>query len=274
MRRRNRRHHQLWLWKLPATTRTAATPGASNSLMKNHQWGFAPRIGVAWAPFTKLTVRAGYGMYFDRGELFSYLSPSAGSGFNGPFGVTLAPPFVQPISAASEREPFGAVWHGSAAATAGQPQLLFSPHCPTFKQTACGFPGCWPTGNLFGPFLFGGYDIHNKLPYTQNWTLDFQYELANNWCLNVGYVGNHGTHDVLPIPFNQPEIATPTSPVNGQIYFLRWDESRCILIMSPSSRTSFPATRQSAFPFRVRHEFGALRSRGYFQLQRSPGSGA
>ena len=78
--------------------KTGATPGTSNSLMKNHQWDFAPRIGIAWAPTSKLTVRAGYGTYYDRGEFFSYLSPSAGSGFNGPFGVTLARPFVQPIS--------------------------------------------------------------------------------------------------------------------------------------------------------------------------------
>jgi len=34
----------------------------------------------------------------------------------------------------------------------------------------------------------------------------------------VGYVGNRGIHEVLPIPFNQPLIATSASPVNGQIY--------------------------------------------------------
>ncbi len=33
------------------------TPGASNSLMNEHQWGFAPRIGIAWTPLSKLTVR-------------------------------------------------------------------------------------------------------------------------------------------------------------------------------------------------------------------------
>jgi hypothetical protein len=203
--------------EIAGNNRTAATPGASNSLMKNHQWGFAPRIGIAWAPLTKLTVRAGYGMYFDRGELFSYLSPSAGSGFNGPFGVTLAPPFVQPVSAAANANlsaPFGTVAPPPPPATAA----AFLASLPNLSQTACGFPGCWPTGNLFGPFLFGGYDIHNKLPYTQNWTLDLQYQLSNTWMFEVGYVGNHGTHEVLPIPFNQPEIATPTSPVNGQIY--------------------------------------------------------
>jgi hypothetical protein len=200
---------------IAGNNKTGATPGASNSLMKNHQWGFAPRIGIAWAPTSKMTVRAGYGIYYDRGELFSYLSPSAGSGFNGPFGVTLAPPFVQPISIAQNAtlaQPFGTTLPPPPPATGA----AFLSYLPNLEQTACGFPGCWPSDNLFGPFLFGGYDINNKLPYTQNWTLDLQYQASNNWMFEVGYVGNHGTHLVLPIPFNQPVIATPTNVVNGQ----------------------------------------------------------
>jgi len=191
--------------------------GSGDSLMNQRQWGFSPRLGVAWSPLTKLTVRAGYGIYYDRGELFSYFSPSAGAGFNGPFGVTLAPPFVEPIAAgknASLSEPFGSVAPPPPPGTAAGFLALL----PNLTQTACGYPGCWPAGNLFGPFLFGGYDINNKLPYTQNWTLDLQYQLTNNWMFEVGYVGNHGLHEVLPIPFNQPLLATPTSPVNGQIY--------------------------------------------------------
>ena len=189
--------------------------GGGDSLMKNHQWGLAPRIGIAWAPMSKLTVRAGYGMYYDRGEFFSYLSPSAGSGFNGPFGVTLSPPFVQPISVfqgATLSQPFGTTLPPPPPATAA----AFLSYLPNLQQTACGFPGCWPSGNLFGPFLYGGYDINNKLPYTQNWTLDLQYQASNSWMFEVGYVGNHGTHLVLPIPFNQPLIATSTNVVNGQ----------------------------------------------------------
>lgn len=193
------------------------TKGASDSLLRNHQWGFAPRIGIAWTPLSKLTVRTGYGIYYDRGELFTYLSPSAGSGFNGPFGVTLAPPFVQPVTApqnATLAAPFGTTPPPppSGSATGFLAQL------PNLEQTACGFPGCWPAGNLFGPFLFGGYDIHNKLPYTQNWTFDLQFQPTSSWLFEMGYVGNHGTHEVLPIPFNQPLIATPQSPVNNQIY--------------------------------------------------------
>jgi hypothetical protein len=192
----------------------SATPGASNSLMKQRQWGFGPRIGIAWSPFSKLTVRAGYGIFYDRGELFSYLSPSAGGGFNGPFGVTLAPPFVAPVSVATGANlsaPFGTVPPppppGNAAA--------FLASLPNLSQTAS---GNFPTGNLFGPFLFGGYDLNNRLPYTQNWTFDLQYQTSNDWLFDIGYVGNHGTHEVLPIAFNQPLIATTQKPVNGQIY--------------------------------------------------------
>ena len=200
---------------IAGNNKTGGTPGVSDSLMKNHQWGLAPRIGIAWSPLPKLTVRAGYGIYYDRGEIFSYLSPSAGAGFNGPFGVTLAPPFVQPISVAKNAtlsQPFGTTLPPPPPATGA----AFLSYLPNLQQTACGYPGCWPTGNLYGPFLFGGYDINNKLPYTQNWTLDFQFQPSNSWLIEAGYVGNHGTHLVLPVPFNQPLIATSKNVVNGQ----------------------------------------------------------
>lgn len=191
-----------------------ATPGVSDTLMKQRQWGFAPRIGLAWNPIPKLTVRTGFGIYYDRGEFFSYLSPSAGGGFNGPFGVTLAPPFVQPIVAqngATFTNPFGTTPPAPPAGSAAAFQALL----PNIAQTES---GDFPAGNLFGPFLFGGYDTNNRLPYTENWTFDLQYEAVNNWLFSLGYVGNHGVHQVLPIPFNQPNIATPQHPINGEIY--------------------------------------------------------
>lgn len=202
---------------IAGNNKQSGTFGESSTLMKNPQWGLAPRIGVAWTPFSKITVRAGYGLYYDRGEFFSYLSPSAGAGFNGPFGVTLAPPFIVPVTApqnATIAAPFGTTPPPPPPSSAS----AFRAYLPNLNQTACGFPGCWPQGNLFGPFLFGGYDIYNKLPYTQNWTLDIQYQPTSTWLFTVGYVGNHGTHLVLPIAFNQPLLATPQNKVNGQQY--------------------------------------------------------
>jgi hypothetical protein len=193
---------------------TFATPGASNSLLTNHQFGFAPRVGIAWSPRSRLTVRAGMGMYYDRGEFFTELSPSAGGGFSGPFGVTLEPPFVsaaEAVTGATFANPFGTTPipapPGSAAAFQG---LL-----PNIAQTES---GKYPAGNLYGPDLFGGYALNNKLPYTTNWSFDLQYQASNNWLFSAGYVGNHGVHEVLPIPFNEPQIATAQHPVNGQIY--------------------------------------------------------
>jgi hypothetical protein len=154
------------------------TAGASNSLMKNLQAGYAPRIGVAWSPLPKLTIRTGFGLYYDRGEFFTYLSPTAGGGFNGPFGVTLAPPFVTPIVAqkgATFTNPFGTAPFAPPPGSAASFQALL----PNVAQTAS---DNLPAGNLFGPFLFGGYDINNKLPYTENWIFDIQYQAITTGC--------------------------------------------------------------------------------------------
>jgi hypothetical protein len=189
-----------------------ATPGANNTLMNNPQWGFAPRVGIAWSPTSKLTVRTGYGIYYDRGEYFTEFSPSAGGGFSGPFAVTIAPPFNAPVfatSGATLATPFGT----STPPPPATSPTAFLDQLPNIAQT---ISGNYPGGNKYGPFLFGGYDINNKLPYSQNWTFDLQYQLSNSWLFSAGYVGNHGTHLVLPIPFNQPGIATATNPINGQ----------------------------------------------------------
>ncbi|MGO4881310.1 MAG: TonB-dependent receptor domain-containing protein [Bryobacteraceae bacterium] len=188
------------------------TPGASDSLLTQRQWGLAPRIGLAWTARPKITVRTGFGVYYDRGELFSEFSPSAGFGYNGPLGVTLAQPFVTGIFAtkgATLSTPFGT----GAFPAPPQNAAAFTALLPNLNDT---LNGNYPTGNLFGPFLIGGYDVGNKLPYTLNWTFDIQYQAANNWLFDIGYVGNHGVHEVLPIPFNQPGIATAQNPINGQ----------------------------------------------------------
>ncbi|MDQ2949683.1 MAG: TonB-dependent receptor, partial [Acidobacteriota bacterium] len=190
------------------------TPGVSDSTMKGNQGGFAPRTGIAWSPTSKLTVRTGFGLYYDRGEFFSELSPSAGGGYNGPFGVTLQPPFVVPVTVAdgaSLSKPFGTTPPPLPPTNASAFQSLL----PNIAQLTT---GNFPPGNYFGPYAFGGYDANNRLPYSENWTFDLQYQPINNLLFDLGYVGNRGVHQVLPIPFNQPGIATPQHPINGQNY--------------------------------------------------------
>ena len=49
------------------------TPGTSNSTMTARQWIVTPRVGLAWTPqmVKNVVVRAGFGLYADRGEYFS-----------------------------------------------------------------------------------------------------------------------------------------------------------------------------------------------------------
>jgi len=186
------------------------TSGVSNSTLDARQWGISPRVGAAWMPGwynDKVVFRTGFGMYYNRGEYFTYLSPGAGSGISGPFGVTQEPPFVVPFSSpsgATLSDPFGATLPPPPT---GNPQDFYQylPNMAALEGGASTYP-------------FGSYGIHNKLPYTMDFTFDVQWQPINDLSIDIGYVGNLGRHGVIPVTFNQPQIATPSSPVNGQIY--------------------------------------------------------
>jgi hypothetical protein len=201
----------------------------SNSTLTGRQWMFAPRVGFAWSPsrFKNVVVRGGFGIFADRGEYFSELSASAGLGISGPFSVTTQEPFTVPVNASCNTAsgtgclaaaPFGTKplppppsnLTGVAGLVYNQSQLSGCTEPVT--------PTCAPSGTPNFDFLFGGYDPANKLPYSENWSLDLQWQPKNDVVLTVAYIGNHGVHQPIPIPFNQPGVATPTNPINGQIY--------------------------------------------------------
>ena len=46
-----------------------------------------------------------------------------------------------------------------------------------------------------------------------NQTLDIQWQPRNDLAIDIGYVGNLGRHEVIPVPFNQAQIASPTNPI-------------------------------------------------------------
>jgi hypothetical protein len=204
------------------------TKGVSNSTLTGRQWGLGPRVGVAWSPNmfrNKIVVRAGWGMYYDRGELFTYLSPGVAAGVipGGPFGVNQSPPFV----------------NSQVCTAIGTFYEFFIPTCDPTQASGGSFNNPWgatlqsrPTGNpatISLPnkgliqqgsplFAFADYNRKNKLPYTFNQILDIQWQPRNDLLIEVGYVGNLGRHEVIPIPFNQAGIASPSRPIHGQHY--------------------------------------------------------
>jgi hypothetical protein len=199
---------------------------ANDSTLTGRQWIFQPRIGIAWSPkFVKnLVVRTGFGLYADRGEFFTEFSPSAGLGISGPFGVTAEQPFTVPLNTSCtggqclSNNPFGTTAPPPPPSNLSGVAALVHNQSGLSGCAAPVTPTCTPTGTPLLAFLFGGYDPKNTLPYSENWTLDVQWQPVNSLLLDVGYVGNRGVHQLLPIPFNQPGIATPANPINGQMY--------------------------------------------------------
>jgi hypothetical protein len=247
------------------------TSGVSPTTLTGRQWGIGPRAGAAWQPgmfHSKLVVRAGGGMYYDRGELFTYLSPgyAIGTVTGGPFGVNQQLPFVNastcPSSSQSLYGEYGSYFiptcggNGGFGPPTGPPtaatgdlenpygtSLEYGPPSnpkasalSNYLPNACsivntglgGIPGICPAtstnpnGDVVNngqPISLGVYDRANKLPYTINYTLDIQWQPRNDLAIELGYVGNVGRHQVIPVPFNQPTIASPSNPaLAGGLY--------------------------------------------------------
>ena len=227
------------------------TPGVSASTLNGRQWGISPRIGFAWAPskfHSNLVISGGGGIYYDRGELESYLSQPAGGSIGGPFGVTESAPLASVANGISDtttaanstgltlENPIGDQGYtppsmgGIYVAPSTDPgamvqvlqdqlnQMTGSPtgYYAQFGKNCSGLQSEEGYTLCTQAIPFGYYDKNNVLPYTMNYTLNVQWQPARTVAVMLGYTGNRGRHSVIPIPFNEPGIATATNPIWGE----------------------------------------------------------
>jgi hypothetical protein len=149
---------------------------------------FGPRVGFALRLLNKPTVvlRGGYGIYYEKlSAQMAYQNIG-----QPPFSIT------QSLLGAE-----------NAAAT------LQAPYAPPLPPNSA-YPIYLPRTPDSTIFL-AGIRRNVTSPYTQQYNLNLQYEIARDLLWQVGYVGSRSNHLTGCVEFNQAVVATPQNPFNG-----------------------------------------------------------
>ncbi len=151
-----------------------------NTLWPRDFHDFAPRLGFAYQPKTggKLVIRGGWGMFYQVPNV-SYFgdsgaSNSAGTGINGNIGGPA------PVSTVANTSP-----------------LVIQAGVPIFAGSSAQGP-------------FGGFSVsqHFTTGYSFNTNLNFQYQMAKDAVVEIGYSGSLSRHLPDMIDINQATLGS------------------------------------------------------------------
>jgi hypothetical protein len=180
----------------------AGDPGVPRTLAPTQWHNFSPRLGFAYSPDAKTSIRAGFGIYYTSVEDLSQFLEVG----DPPYGL----------------------YYGSA-----NPPLLEAPYLTRATGQSVGqrFPFPYPPTNIspsnpdttfpwaqVEPLSYDfSFDHQNKLPYSEDYELSIQRQFGANTVLTASYVGNEGHRLVTSIeanPANQAECLFLNNPAN------------------------------------------------------------
>ncbi len=146
-----------------------------STLIPWDKYDFGPRLGFAYQVLDKTVIRVGFGMFYG-GEENQGGSPNRGEGV--PFNETVN------LSRSNGISSFVGV---------------STPECTGCNYFPNGLTGGYPT-NVFtlpAPVSFRGVQGDFRNPLVQKWNFVIQRELPNDMSFEVGYEGNHSSHQVI-----------------------------------------------------------------------------
>ena len=185
-------------------------PGISNTLVPQSN-RVSPRLGVAWSPSAKTSVRAGYGMFYSviQGNTIGVDEPQPPYGLSyTSSGRPLFPtPFINSADGAVHVNPFPLTFPPlNASAQHPNPSIDYSAFLPQAGMTA---PPPW-----------------NTYPYNENYFLSIQRQLRTNTVLSLSYAGSQAHHllvvysanpgnPALCLALNHTAAVAPGTPTCG-----------------------------------------------------------
>ncbi len=186
-------------------------PGIPSTLAPAEHTNFAPRIGLAYSPDARTSIRAGYGLFYTAFEGLSAGIMSA----NPPYGYdydSFAPPlFSTPFVTAASGQDNG--------------QRFPSP-IPSFGASAAS-PNTSVNWAQYLPVTGVPSFFHNNVtPYSESYSFSIQREVARDTVLTASYVGTQAHHLLVLISANpgnpalclslsQPQDVMPGTPTCG-----------------------------------------------------------
>ncbi len=162
-------------------------PGIPSTISPANNHNFAPRIGLAYSPDRKTSIRASYGMFYTAFPGLSagimYGVPPFGYNYLSPAPPLLATPFINSGNGVQNADPF---------------PLQFPPHNVSASNPDTSFNFGAVTPISADPYFY----YRNSVPYTENYMLSLQRQIGTKALATVSYAGNQGHHLLVLVPMN------------------------------------------------------------------------